>query len=130
MSKFKEYVRSSSFRLDLSERQIVALLALAERGVEDERGIIAPYHALGRRGLVDWNSGEGCTLTAAGRLVVQMLCLAGFSNMSPSEEMTKQEFVAYFHENFSGYFSEMSTPRLAIDGMASKLYDSGCRVVK
>jgi len=75
---FLEYVRSSAFRLDLSERQIDALLDVAGIRPDPSNLNLGPYKALERRGLVEWCHAKGPALTEPGELVVRLLGVSGY----------------------------------------------------
>lgn len=82
--KFREYVTSASFRLDLSNAMIEALLAL-DKGYEFANKFYwSAFHyrmqSLERRGLVQHKPevGRCYEITEAGKLVAKLLKLAGF----------------------------------------------------
>lgn len=89
MSKLEDYVKNSSFRIDLSQRMITALLDRSGHGKPDERLNLAPYQALERRGLLHWDV-EGCSITEAGMLVAQLLVLAN-CNENPVSQINEQK---------------------------------------
>lgn len=79
MSKFREYVTSSAFRLDLSRNMINWILAI-DRGAGASSWVpcfIAARQACERRGLCEVGDGPPI-LTEEGELVVRLLKLAGF----------------------------------------------------
>lgn len=78
MNKLEDYVKGSSFRIDLSKRMIIALLDKSGDGKADDRLNMHPYMALERRGLLCWDV-EGCSITEAGKLVAKLLVLANFN---------------------------------------------------
>ena len=77
--QFKEHATSSAFSLNLSKRMAQVLLHLNGSGPEDERLNLNPYLALQRRGLAYHVMNEGFFLTEEGKLVAQLVLMAGFS---------------------------------------------------
>lgn len=78
---FQEYTSSAAFRLELSPRMIEVLLFAAIGGEPPGNLNLGPYRALERRGLLEWRivngKKEGPRITEAGRLVAQLLEIAG-----------------------------------------------------
>lgn len=85
MSQFAQYVRSASFRLELSEYMIQALLTLYETGHAIPYRNLQPYEALCRRGLVEFYGSDlrrhdkSIRITQAGIAVINLLELAGYA---------------------------------------------------
>ena len=84
-NRFADYSRSAAFRVELSHRQIQVLLfvALREHTLDGSLGAdFRTYHALVRRGLLEWRGPEGDRhgpfLTPAGAIMVDLLRVAGF----------------------------------------------------
>ena len=77
MNQFEEHVKSGAFQLSLSKRMIKVLLSMTGNGKEDDRLNLAPYQALQRRGLIEWNE-EGPFVTQAGKLVSELLIIAKY----------------------------------------------------
>ena len=76
---FSEHVRSGTFTLTLSQRMICALLTLNKSCNRDLKLILAPYQALERRGLAEYEKGgRGYKITTEGKHVAEMLLLAGY----------------------------------------------------
>ena len=77
--QFKNHVTSTAFSLNLSKRMIGILLHLDGVGPEDDRLNLAPYQALQRRGLAKYVPDEGFFITKEGKLVAELVRLAGFA---------------------------------------------------
>ena len=82
-NRFSEYVKGSAFTLVLSKHMINSLLAMKE-GMHEKRLMMGYYHALERRGLVQWaqdedSMGSGGFITIAGKMVCSLLEHAGYS---------------------------------------------------
>lgn len=97
MRKFKEYVTSSAFRIDLSHRQIQTMLALdisQDTMFFDCESHVSSYRALERKGIFyyqkgvkkDW-SDRGYFFTKEGKALVELLKLTGFKFISKEVEL-------------------------------------------
>tara|TARA_R100000655_G_scaffold105020_1_gene152831 strand:+ start:440 stop:679 length:240 start_codon:yes stop_codon:yes gene_type:complete len=73
---FKSYVRESAFRLSLTNRQIKALMYLAEIK-DDDKHIYVTYEALRNKGLIKIQR-SGTRLTKEGEIVVDLLVCSGY----------------------------------------------------
>lgn len=95
MNKFREYVTSSAFRIDLSHRQIQAMLALdiSPTTMYQSEAHISTYRALERRGIFyhqmgvkEDRSDRGYFFTGEGRALVDLLKIAGFEFIQEETE--------------------------------------------
>lgn len=93
MNRFAEYTRSASFRIELSEAMIRALLYLYlhEKPLPDRN--FQSYDSLARRGLVEWvgehlhPKARPLKLTGPGKLVALLLIDAGHYSIPELKEV-------------------------------------------
>lgn len=82
MDRFSDYVRSAVFRIDLSQKMIVALVALQD-GKDIYSVSIATWRALHHRGLVDYTGMlKRPLLTSPGRKILDLLLWVGVINFT------------------------------------------------
>lgn len=79
---FETYVRSSAFRVDLSYAQIIHLDRQMRIAAATEK-LYLPYNmatlrAMERKGILSFEDGKGFAVTEEGKLLHQLLTVAGY----------------------------------------------------